>query len=116
MDTERRKNKRVPVEYTVAFLGNGITASGEILDLSLSGCRARSDAGIAIGTSLDVLIDAPPYQTLLEVNLAMIRWSKGQQFGLEFSDMSPDDQQRLHELIISTEAANYLRKEGKKQT
>jgi PilZ domain-containing protein len=103
---ERRKHHRVPVEYAGSFLGDGITATGVILDLSMAGCRARSDGTIGTGELLQVLIDVPRYQTPLQVKRATVRWSNGQVFGLEFTEAPTDDQERLRELILATSAAS----------
>ena len=54
---------------------------------------------------MEVLINLPLYEHPLHVPLAVIRWSKGQEFGMEFIQMEPDDQQRLRELIRQTQAA-----------
>ena len=51
--------------------------SGVILNLSITGCRARSERTINSGELLWVLIEVPRYQAPLRVELAMVRWSNG---------------------------------------
>ena len=103
---DQRKHARHPVEYAGSFLGEGIAASGVILNLSVAGCRARSEHTIASGELLRVLIDVPRYQAPLQVELAMVRWSNGQEFGMEFLGAPSGDQQRLRELIRAAETAS----------
>lgn len=110
---DHRKHARYPVEYTGAFLGEGLTASGVIINLSEAGCRSRSEGIIKLGALLQVLIDVPRYQTPLQVTVARVCWSNGEEFGMEFLGSPPDEQQRLHELIRTTEAANALRQDKK---
>lgn len=102
---EQRKYIRYQVEYAGSFSGDGITGQCVILDLSSAGCRARSTITVGKGEFLGVLIDVPRYETPLQVTLAVVRWSHGQEFGLEFIRMEPNHQQRLRELIQATDAA-----------
>ena len=110
---DQRKHARYPVEYAGSFLGDGITASGVILNLSVAGCRAHSECTITGGDLLRVLIDIPRYQAPLQVELAMVRWSNGQEFGMEFLGAPFDDQRRLRELIRETEDTNARRRDKK---
>ncbi|HLZ35894.1 MAG TPA: hypothetical protein VKP13_17965 [Nitrospira sp.] len=52
-----------------------------------------------------MLIDVPRFDHPLHVPLAVIRWSSGQEFGMEFIQMEPDDQKRLRELIQAIKTA-----------
>ena len=89
-----------------AFLGEGITASGLILNLSSGGCRVRSREKLRQGDVLRLLIDVPRYQTLGEVNQAMVQWSNGDECGLKFSGMRAEEDLRLlNELILAAQAA-----------
>jgi hypothetical protein len=110
---DHRKHPRYPVEYTGAFWGEGLTASGVIINLSEAGCRSRSEGIIKLGALLQVLIDVPRYQTPLQVTVAKVCWSNGQEFGMEFLGAPVDDQKRLRELIRATEAATDLRRSKK---
>ncbi len=94
-----RKSARCRVEYGGSFLGERISAQGVVLDLSPEGCRARSADEFHKGDCLRVLIDVPRYENPLHVTLAVVRWSNGQEFGMEFIRMEPDSQQRLCQLI-----------------
>ena len=102
-----RIHPRYPVEYTAAFLGQGIIASGVILNLSSGGCRVRSGGKLSQDDVVQVLIDVPRYETLLEVPEAMVRWSNGDEFGLRFSGSPTEEDHRLlTELILAAQAAH----------
>jgi len=100
-----RKSSRYRVEYGGSFLGERISAQGVIVDLSSEGCRARSADEFNKGEFLRVLIDVPRYENPLHVTLAVVRWSTGQECGMEFIQMEPEDQQRLRQLIRQTAVA-----------
>lgn len=100
-----RKHTRYRVEYVGVFSGERISAQGVILDLSSAGCRARSEDTFKKDELLGVLIDVPRYKHPLYVTFAVVRWSNGREFGMEFTQMEPEDQQRLHQLIEQTKAA-----------
>ena len=106
---ENRKHDRYPVEYLAAFSGHSFGAQGVILNLSVIGCRARSPFAVKRDDSLGVLIDVPRYDHPLHVTLAVVRWSNGEEFGMEFIRIEPDDQLRLRELIRAMKAERALR-------
>ena len=59
-----------------------------------------------------MLIDVPRYQTLLEVNQAMVQWSTGDEFGLRFSGSPTEEDHRLlKELILAAQAAQTPRQD-----
>jgi hypothetical protein len=104
-----RKHPRYRVEYCGSFSGERRRAPGVILDLSSSGCRARSDSPSSIGECLRVLIDVPRYETPIQVMRAVVRWSKGQEFGIEFTQVKLHDEQRLNQLMRQMAADSALR-------
>ena len=104
-----RKHRRYRVEYCGSVSGDRIRAAGLIVDLSPNGCRARSDTPSSVGESVKVLIDVPRYETPLQVTRAVVRWSKGQEFGIEFIQMESADEQRLNQLVRQMAADTALR-------
>ena len=107
--TERRQHARYRVDYVGSFSGKNIGAHGVILDLSLAGGRARSGIAFNKDDLLWVIIAVPGFAKALHVPRAVVRWSHGQEFGMEFLQMEPDDQQQLGELIRQTELARAPR-------
>jgi hypothetical protein len=102
---DKRRHPRYAVEYAGSFLGNGINSKGVILNLSTSGCRGSSEAMIRHDALLRVVIDVPRLLAPIQVDRAIIRWSSGKEFGLEFVGISFEDQQRLHGLVLAIKAA-----------
>jgi hypothetical protein len=54
---------------------------------------------------LRVLIDVPRFSTPIQVDRAIVRWSSGKEFGLEFTGIPADDEQRLQDLMSAIKAA-----------
>lgn len=96
---EQRKHARVGTAYLALCSGERIRAQGVVLDLSVAGCRIRSAVEFTKDEFLGVVIDVPWYVNPLDVPLAVVRWSNGQECGMEFIEMEPDEQRRLRELV-----------------
>ncbi|MDA2911107.1 hypothetical protein MYX04_09285 [Nitrospiraceae bacterium AH_259_D15_M11_P09] len=50
------------------------------------------------GNHLAVLLNIPGVEPTVEMNQAVVRWSHGQQLGLEFTHVLLEQQARLHRL------------------
>jgi hypothetical protein len=103
---DQRKYDRVRVDYSAAFSGASYRAQGTILNLSMVGCRARTAFIVKKDECLGLLIDVPKYEHPLYVARAEVRWSDGQEFGVEFIHMELEDRQHLGEVIRTIEAAS----------
>lgn len=113
---DRRHCDRVPVEYSASFsTGWLIGARGVILELSETGCRARSTSAVKKDDCLKVLIDVPRYEDPLQIILAAVRWVKDQEFGLEFLQIEPNDRRRLLDLIHAIKAARRSEKKERQR-
>jgi hypothetical protein len=96
---EQRKHTRHQVEFPGDFSGDDISGSGIVMDLSTGGCRVRSKVTTAAGDFIGLLISLPGHPAPLKVSLAAVRWSIGNEFGMEFIRMDPEDQGLLRLLI-----------------
>ena len=98
---DQRRHARLGTEYLALFSGEKIRAQGQgvVLDLSVAGCRIRSPVEFTTGEYFGVVIAVSGYVIPLDVPLAVVRWSKGQECGMEFIQMEPDDRRRLRQLI-----------------
>jgi PilZ domain len=96
---EHRGYDRIGVEYSAAFSGNTYRANGTVLNLSMVGCRCRTGFAVQKGESLGLLIHVPGYEHPLYVALAEVRWSQGEEFGVEFIHMELEDRQRLAQVM-----------------
>ena len=102
---DQRKNLRFPVFFPVSF-GDGVIAqTGMVVNISREGCRIRCpDAAPGAKYFRAEIRFDDPYETLT-VDLAVMRWSRNGEFGVEFIRMEPDQQARLWNTIRSCEEA-----------
>jgi PilZ domain len=70
---------------------------GMVLDVSLEGCRIRSAAPMEKGDYVRMRIDLIG-ETLIG-ELAVVRWSTKDEFGVELIRMAPEQQDRLREFL-----------------
>jgi len=103
--TDQRKYPRFPVSLPVSF-GDGATVqTGMVIDISREGCRIRcTDTAPHVKYfRVEIQLDDP--HEMLMVDLAVARWLRNGEFGIEFIRMEPDHQARLRNLIRVCEEA-----------
>lgn len=93
---ERRKCQRFPVMLPALFSGER-SGGGMVLDVSLEGCRIRSAAPIQKGDYVRVRMDL--IGETLTGELAVVRWLKDNEFGVELIRMEQEQQGRLREFL-----------------
>lgn len=102
---ESRKYARFQVELECSFSGEDITGDGQVVDVSMGGCKVRSDATVPTGSYLELRIYVPNEDSPLKIDLAVARWSIGRECGLEFIRMHPEQQEQLRRLVQNLEVA-----------
>jgi hypothetical protein len=70
---------------------------GLVVDVSLEGCRIRSAVPMHKGDYVRIRIDL--IGDTLSGDLAVVRWSRKEEFGVELIRMAPDQQVRLREFL-----------------
>ena len=114
--TDQRKYMRFRIFFPVSFDDGVIAQTGTVVDISREGCRIRCPDA-APGEKYfraEIRLD-DPYETLT-VDLAVMRWSRHGEFGVEFIRMEPDHQARLRSVIQNCEEAfSRLDPEGEVQ-
>jgi hypothetical protein len=107
---EKRKDLRFPVKFRSSFSSVGMVGGeGRVVDLSTRGCRIESSIDVQPGASLEVQIktieDNPPIQ----IQAAVVRWCREQQFGLEFEVIAPTEWAHLQAIVKQIELEPYQR-------
>ena len=107
---EQRQNLRFPAKFRSSFSSVGMVGGeGRVADLSTRGCRIESSIDVQPGASLEVQImtieDKPPIQ----IQAAIVRWSREQQFGLEFEVITPTEWSHLQDTVKQIELEPYER-------
>jgi hypothetical protein len=106
---QRGDRDRVQVNYSASFsAGWLLNGSGVMLELSVAGGRARSAVPLKTDYHLRLWIDVPRYETTLRIALAAVRWTKGEEFGLEFLKVEQEDRRRLLDLLRAIKATQPI--------
>ncbi len=107
---ERRKHPRIQVQWRISFfvgpssLKEGrISGAGTASDLSVRGCRVLSDTRVYSGMQMELRLYMPDDLMPMEVHQAMVRWSQGREFGLQFLRIAPEEEQRLRRFVNNFE-------------
>lgn len=73
--------------------------NGTAVELSIRGCRVQSFIPVIPGLHMKISIDVQKPDAVIEIDQAVVRWVSGDQFGLEFSSITPEQFERLTTVI-----------------
>jgi len=114
---EQRKNLRFRVQFRSSFSSIGMVGGeGSLVDLSIRGCRIESPANVQPGALLEVRIATVEHEPPIQIQQALVRWSRGGQFGLEFETIAPEEWARLQHTVNQIEMEPYQRAQQQKET
>jgi c-di-GMP-binding flagellar brake protein YcgR len=106
-----RAAPRIPLGCRL-FFSNSEQLEGEatLLDLSKTGCAAESETAVQTDMSLDLWIFLPDYDWRMHIDHAVVRWVRGQVFGLEFLHLRPVQRERLRRLVekLRSQSQNHI--------
>ena len=109
---DQRKNLRFHVKFRSSFSSIGIIGGeGTLVDLSIRCCRIESPTNVQPGASLEVRITVIEEEPPIKIQQALVRWTRGRQFGVEFVTMVPDEWARLQHTVKQIEMEPYERDE-----
>jgi hypothetical protein len=113
---EQRKNLRFPVKFRSSFSSIGLVGGeGSVVDLSIRGCRIESPIDAHPGASLDIRIKVIENEPPIHIQAAIVRWSRGEEFGLEFEVIAPTEWAHLQEFVKQLELEPYQRTQQQKE-
>ncbi len=95
-----RSSHRFPVSRPLYYLGQGLLGQGLALDLSPRGWRVRGDAGVRRGQRLAFRFRLSDGSEQLEIPSSIVRWTNGDEFGVEVLQAGPPAQAYLHRFIL----------------
>ena len=107
---DKRQHPRFPARFHSSFTSvTVVSGEGNVVDLSIRGCRIDSLVDVRPGASLEVRIATIDHEPPIQIQQAVVRWSRGRQFGLEFVTMAPEEWARLQHTVKQIEMEPYER-------
>lgn len=96
-----RRGRRIPFSCRLFFFGDDdFEGEAALLDLSANGCRASSSIPVEKGMLLRLSLFLSDHQWPLRINEAVVRWIDGEEFGLEFVNITMAQRERLRTLVM----------------
>jgi len=107
--TRIRMSTPFPCSFTRVGLNKWLAVErdglGVVYDVSGSGARLMTEAGITPGDQIAISLRLPRQAASLFVELATVRWEKNQTYGVEFDDLSPVADMRLRKFLARLSSA-----------
>jgi CheY-like chemotaxis protein len=107
---ERRQFPRCLVQFPIfLFQGGVLIGDGTGFDLSAWGCTVASQTKVGTGDQVALQLYLPDHEdptTPLMVELAAVRWTIQQKFGLEFTSLTSGGQQRLRQYVATLQTTS----------
>lgn len=101
---EKRLQPRFTAQFRSTFSGGQQEGQGKTLDLSGGGCRIETNLPVVVGASFECRIHAPGLDWPLRIDVAQVRWVKGNVFGLQFLSLQPGEKLKLQQVITNLRA------------
>jgi len=93
-----RPYRRSPVHCSVTYNAGPFQGQGTIWNLSLNGWKLSGDVPLRVGETCSLTVNLPNQESL-NVAAAIVRWVRGQEYGLETLMVETQTQSRLEHLI-----------------
>jgi PilZ domain len=105
---EQRRNLRFHAQFRSSFSSVAMVGGeGSLMDLSVRGCRIESLTDVKPGTTLEVRVEAIEGEPPIQIQAAIVRWSRDRQFGLEFEVIAPTEWAHLQDIVKQIELEPY---------
>lgn len=94
-----RYRARIDLKIPVMFTLGTQHGEGRLLDLTVPGCLIESPVNMQKGQSVHLRICLPGLERPLTVGLAVVRWTDGKTFGVEFIRMEESERLLLNRFM-----------------
>jgi hypothetical protein len=107
---EQRSNLRYRAQFRSSVSSVAmVSGEGSLLDLSIRGCRIESLIAVKSGATLEVRIEAIKHCPPIQIEAAVVRWSREREFGLEFEVIAPTEWTHLQDVVKQIELEPHQR-------
>jgi hypothetical protein len=96
-----RKNQRFQASVPVLYQGAQVAGEGMVKDLSLNGWQIRGNENVTVGMELVLRVFLPGEPEPLRIDLAIVQWVKGLEFGVHFDSLPRHSMKRIEQIIAA---------------
>ena len=94
-----RTRPRIEVDYPATFTHDQLSGNGTLTNLTISGAEILSQVDLPIDGHLTLRVQATGARPPIVIALAVVRWKRGDRFGLEFVRFDGKSKQQLEEML-----------------
>ncbi|ULA62592.1 MAG: PilZ domain-containing protein [Nitrospira sp.] len=94
-----RQCPRFDVNFESTFASDTFAGQGTITNLSMGGCSIEANIALPAQSLVDLQIQLPGFPRPLRIEQGVVRWARGNTFGLEFHALSEPDTTCLQQLL-----------------
>ncbi|MBK5281397.1 MAG: PilZ domain-containing protein [Nitrospiraceae bacterium] len=98
MPFTRRPSRRCPGQCSVTYHVGPFQGQGTVWNLSLNGWKLSGDVPLRVGETCSLTVNLPNQESLY-VAAAIVRWVRGQEYGLETLMVEKQTQSQLAHII-----------------
>lgn len=100
---ESRQHVRLSIECPVQYssAGDHLQGEGTTLNLSTGGWKVHGSQPVQPGMPLFLRVSLPDGVEPMEVELAVVRWSHGQTFGVKNTILGEKEGKRLRRFVVN---------------
>lgn len=99
MNFQIRTYRRFSMQCPVFYLNERFIAQGVVWNFSRRGWRIDGEHDVEEGTVVALCVFLPDDQIPVTIERAVVRWSRGQEFGLETLYMRPEQHARFRRFV-----------------
>ena len=93
-----RLYQRFPVHCSVTYNAGPFQGQGTVWNLSLSGWKLSGDLPLQVGQMCSLTVNLPNEESIV-VTAAIVRWIRGQEYGLETLAVEKQTHSRVERVI-----------------
>ena len=108
---DQRKYPRYIVAFPATIDDGVVVQASKVIDISREGCRIRCTETTPGAKYFRVEINLAGAAEILAIDLAVMRWARHGDIGVEFICLSPENQERLRTVIRSCQEADACPRE-----
>jgi hypothetical protein len=95
----KRETARYAIGCPISLLGQLVEGGGEIVNVSLGGCRIRTPEPVQVGGYIRLILHSGKNGEVIKAELAFVRWAQNDEIGVEFVRINPEQRDKLRQLL-----------------